>query len=80
MMLTYEVELTLEAARSCKDKPTAKLLVTLLAMDPGDTLVVTGEDLYYPYQKLLKLLEAQGFEILEKDYDGLTYKIKACKT
>ncbi len=78
-MLTYKVELTLQAAKSCKDKPIAKLLITLLAMEPGDELIIIGEDMYYPLNKLLTTLETYNLEIIEKEYDGLTYTIKCRK-
>lgn len=78
-MAVYKLELTVESAKSCREKPIALLSVILLKAAPGDIVELEGEDLYYPYRHVKEALQISGMEILEEDYDGFTYRIKAVK-
>ncbi len=78
-MKAYTVELTQEAARSCRAKPTAKLALTLLSMKSGDYIEIVGEDFVYPMVSVLSILRAEGLEIIKQEYDGLIYRILAKK-
>jgi len=71
--------LTIEASRSCRDKPSARLLLALLSMKPGDRLEVIGEDLYLRHDLLLEMLAEEDLEVVEDEYDGLTYRVVAVK-
>ncbi|MCE4625413.1 MAG: hypothetical protein F7C35_06070 [Desulfurococcales archaeon] len=78
-MAEYKLELTIEASKSCTENPSARLSLILLEMKSGDKLEVVGEDLYFRYDMLKEILIAQGLEIVEDEYDGLTYRIVAVK-
>ncbi|MCE4600191.1 MAG: hypothetical protein F7C38_01310 [Desulfurococcales archaeon] len=78
-MKAYTLKLTVEEAQSCRTKPAARLALLLLEMKEGDYLEVEGEDMYYPYRNVKSILTASGLEIVEEEYDGLTYKIVARK-
>lgn len=75
------VELTREAFRSCREKPQYKLLVTLHESRPGDDLEIVGEDAIMDFDRLLTILEDEGFdyEILERDDILGTYIVRAVK-
>ncbi len=77
--MEYRVSLTAEAWESCRRKPTAVLVNSILSMKPGDRLVVEGEELLYPSEKVRSILESEGLRISEYESDGIVYRIVAVK-
>jgi len=73
------VELTLEAFKSCREKPSAVLLSRIMEMKPGEELEIMGEEEVFPLRLLQRMLDAEGVEIVSKESDGLTYKVIARK-
>ena len=78
-MTVYTLKLTIEESKSCRTKPAARLALALLTMKSGDVLEIEGEDLYYPYRNVKSILIASRLEIVNDEYDGVTYRIIARK-
>ncbi len=76
-MAVYRVELALEKAQSCRAKPIALLALAIERLGSGDELVVEGEDFYYRHDQVVDLLREAGLEIVDDEYDGFTYRIRA---
>lgn len=77
--MKYGVELTEEAYRSCRRKPSAILYAVLLTMKEGDELEVVGEELLYPMDQVVRLLREAGLRVLEAESDGVEYRVRAVK-
>ncbi len=77
--MEYRVELTQESYKSCRAKPTARLLEAILSMKPGDRLIVEGEEFTVPSSHVIGVVEESGLTIVEKEGDGLTYRIIAVR-
>ena len=76
---SYKVELMQEAYRSCRDKPSAKLLLAILAMDSGDVVEIVGEEYFYSSDKGRFILEESGLRVSVFESDGVYYRIVAVK-
>ncbi len=75
----YKVELTQEAYQSCREKPSAKLLLVILEMKPGDILEIEGEEFYYSSKKVKMILEESNLEVSNYESDGIYYRLVAEK-
>ncbi|MCE4621615.1 MAG: hypothetical protein F7B95_04180 [Desulfurococcales archaeon] len=73
------VELTLEAFKSCREKPSTVLLTKIMEMSAGEEIEIVGEEEVFPLKLLERLLDAEGVDVLEKDSDGITYRVKGKK-
>ena len=75
------IELTESAFKSCREKPQYKLLVTLHDSEPGSIVEIVGEDSIMDFERLLMILEDEGFEYEVVDRDDLlgTYIVRAMK-
>jgi len=78
-MPTYHVQLTMEAHKSCLAKPTTKLLHTILALKPGDKLVITADETLIPLDRILTTLQETGLRIENIEHDLNMTKIIAVK-
>jgi len=74
-----KVELTKEAWRTCTDKPSARLMVTLEEASSGDVIVVVGEEDFAPSSMVMKLISRWPTEIVDFDSDGYSYVLKVRK-
>ncbi len=74
-----KIELTVEAYKSCREKPSAKLLQAILTMKPGEVLEIVGEEYAYPSSKVKTILEEAGYMIEYFETDGLYYTIRALR-
>lgn len=77
--MEYRVELTQEAYKSCRAKPTARLLEAILSMKPGDRLVVEGEEFTVPSRQVVGVVEESGLRVEEYETDGILYRVVASK-
>ena len=75
------IELTESAFKSCREKPQYKLLVALHDLEPGSIVEIIGEDAIMSFERLLMILEDEGFEyeIVERDDLLGTYSVRAMK-
>ncbi len=73
------IELTVEAFKSCREKPTFKLIAALTETGKGDEIIVVGEDQIMRYEVLLDILAQEGFEIVEKERGPGRYRVKAVR-
>jgi len=73
------IELTEEAFRSCREKPTFKLIATLTEAGMGEEIVVVGEDQIMRYEVLLDILAQEGFEVVEKGRGLGRYRVRAVR-
>jgi len=73
-MTTHHIHLTREAHESCLQKPTTRLLHTILALKPGDTLIITADQTLIPKERLFQTLETTGLEVrdVREDYNLIT--------
>jgi hypothetical protein len=74
-----KVELTKEAWKTCTDKPSARLMVTLEEASSGDVIVVVGEEDFAPSSMVMKLVSRWPTEIVDFDGDGYSYVLKVMK-
>jgi hypothetical protein len=74
-----KVELTKEAWKTCTDKPSARLMVTLEEASSGDVIVVVGEEDFAPSSMVMKLISRWPTEIVDFDGDGYSYVLKVRK-
>jgi len=74
-----KVELTKEAWRTCTDKPSARLMVTLEEASSGNVIVVVGEEDFAPSSMVMKLISRWPTEIVDFDSDGYSYVLKVRK-
>ncbi|MFZ8793813.1 MAG: hypothetical protein ACO2O2_08020 [Acidilobaceae archaeon] len=74
-----KVELTKEAWRTCTDKPSARLMVTLEEASSGNVIVVVGEEDFAPSSMVMKLISRWPTEIVDFDGDGYSYVLKVRK-
>jgi hypothetical protein len=74
-----KVELTKEAWKTCTDKPSARLMVTLEEASSGDVIVVVGEEDFAPSSMVMKLISRWPTEIIDFDSDGYSYVLKVRK-
>jgi len=74
-----KVELTKEAWRTCTDKPSARLMVTLEEASSGNVIVVVGEEDFAPSSMVMKLISRWPTEIIDFDSDGYSYVLKVRK-
>jgi hypothetical protein len=74
-----KVELTKEAWKTCTDKPSARLMVTLEEASSGDVIVVVGEEDFAPSSMVMKLVSRWPTEIVDFDGDGYSYVLKVRK-
>jgi len=77
--MTRTIELTEEAFRSCREKPTFKLIAALTEADKGEEIAVVGEDQIMRYEVLLDILTQEGFEIIEKNRGPGRYRVRAVR-
>lgn len=73
------IELTEEAFRSCREKPTFKLIAALTEAGKGEEIVVVGEDQIMRYEVLLDILTQEGFEVVEKEREPGRYRVRAVR-
>ncbi|MFZ8790194.1 MAG: hypothetical protein ACO2OZ_11150 [Acidilobaceae archaeon] len=78
-MAEKKVELTKEAWRTCTDKPSARLMVTLEEASSGNVIVVVGEEDFAPSSMVMKLISRWPTEIIDFDSDGYSYVLKVRK-
>lgn len=74
-----KVELTREAWKTCKDKPSVRLMTTLDEASPGEEIVIVGEEDFAPFNIVYSILERMGFEVLDVEDDGYYYKLRVAK-
>ena len=55
-MAERRIELTKEAWKTCTDKPSAKLMVTLEEASPGDLIVIVGEEDFAPSSMVMRIV------------------------
>ncbi len=73
------IELTEEAFRSCREKPTFKLIAALTEAGEGEEIVVVGEDQIMRYDVLLDILEQEGFRVVERERGPVRYRVRAVR-
>jgi hypothetical protein len=73
------IELTKEAWKTCTDKPSARLMVTLEEALSGDVIVIVGEEDFAPSSMVMKLVSKWPTEIIDFDSDGYSYVLKVRK-
>ncbi|MEM1938899.1 MAG: hypothetical protein QXI24_03780 [Acidilobaceae archaeon] len=78
-MAEKRVELTKEAWKSCTDKPSARLMMTLEEASSGDVIVIIGEEDFAPSAMVYKIIGRWDTEVLDFDSDGYNYKITVKK-
>ena len=75
-MAERRIELTKEAWKTCTDKPSAKLMVTLEEASPGDLIVIVGEEDFAPSSMVMRIVSRWPSEIVDFDSDGYSYTLK----
>ncbi|MFZ8794237.1 MAG: hypothetical protein ACO2O2_10195 [Acidilobaceae archaeon] len=75
-MVERRIELTKEAWKTCADKPSAKLMVTLEEASPGDLIVIVGEEDFAPSSMVMRIVSRWPSEIVDFDSDGYSYTLK----
>ncbi|MFN4045854.1 MAG: hypothetical protein ACK4H7_00755 [Acidilobaceae archaeon] len=78
-MAEKKIELTKEAWKTCTDKPSVKLMMTLEEASEGDVLVVVGEEDFAPSSMVMKIVGRWDVEIIDFDSDGYLYTLKVRK-
>ncbi len=78
-MVERRIELTKEAWKTCTDKPSAKLMMTLEEASPGDVIVVVGEEDFAPSSMVMKLVSRWPIEVIDFDSDGYNFVLKVRK-
>ncbi|MEM0365954.1 MAG: hypothetical protein QXO93_03615 [Acidilobaceae archaeon] len=78
-MAEKRVELTKEAWKTCTDKPSARLMMTLEEASSGDVIVIIGEEDFAPSAMVYKIIGRWDTEVLDFDSDGYNYKITVKK-
>ncbi len=73
------IELTEEAFRSCREKPTFKLIAALTEAGEREEIVVVGEDQIMRYDVLLDILEQEGFRVVEGERGPVRYRVRAVR-
>gem|GEM_PF-1041631 len=79
MLAEKRVELTKEAWKTCTDKPSARLMMTLEEASSGDVIVIIGEEDFAPSAMVYKIIGRWDTEVLDFDSDGYNYKITVKK-
>ena len=77
--MARRILLRAELLQSCRRRPIMILLTELNSAAPGEEVVVEGEDPFYPYRRVREIVETEGFTIVEEEFDGLEYTIRAVK-
>ncbi len=78
-MAEKRIELTKEAWKTCTDKPSVKLMMTLEEASEGDIIVVVGEEDFAPSSMVMKVVGRWDIEVLDFDSDGYLYTLKVRK-
>lgn len=78
-MVERRIELTKEAWKTCTDKPSVKLMMTLEEASSGDIVVIVGEEDFAPSSMVMKILSRWPTEIVDFDSDGYNYVFKVRK-
>jgi len=73
------IELTKEAWKTCTDKPSVKLMMTLEEASSGDVIVIVGEEDFAPSSMAMKVVSRWPVEIVDFDSDGYSYVLKVRK-
>ena len=73
------IELTEEAFKSCREKPTFKLIAALTEAGEGEEIIVEGEDQIMKYEVLLDILTQEGFEVVERERAPGRYRVRAVR-
>jgi len=73
------IELTKEAWKTCTDKPSVKLMITLEEASSGDVIVIVGEEDFAPSSMAMKVVSRWPVEIVDFDSDGYNYVLKVRK-
>jgi len=73
------IELTKEAWKTCTDKPSVKLMMTLEEASSGDVIVIVGEEDFAPSSMAMKVVSRWPVEIVDFDSDGYNYVLKVRK-
>lgn len=73
------IELTEEAFRSCREKPTFKLIAALTDASEREEFVVVGEDQIMRYEVLIDILTQEGFEVVEEKRGLGKYRVRAVR-
>ncbi|MEN3000107.1 MAG: hypothetical protein ABDH61_06010 [Acidilobaceae archaeon] len=68
------LELTKEAWKTCTDKPSVKLMMTLEEAASGEVIVIVGEEDFAPSMMVERLLGRWNVKVLDYESDGYTYK------
>lgn len=81
MAREHRLDFTYEAWSGCRDKPSVRLVSTLMDAEPGDRVVIVGEDAVMPFTLLLDTLDDEGFVYTIEERDDLvgTYRVVAVK-
>jgi len=79
IVVERRIELTKEAWKTCTDKPSAKLMVTLEEASPGDIIVIVGEEDFAPSPMVMKIVSRWSTEIIDFNSDGYNYVLKVRK-
>ena len=78
-MPSRRIVLRQSAFSACGPRPSSLLSLALRTARSGDELVIEGEDVTYPFVKVKEMLEAEGFSIVEENFDGIEYTVRAVK-
>lgn len=78
-MAERRIELTKEAWKTCTDKPSVKLMMTLEEASSGDVIVIVGEEDFAPSSMAMKVVSRWPVEIVDFDSDGYNYVLKVRK-
>ncbi|MDM7275672.1 MAG: hypothetical protein P3X22_006100 [Thermoprotei archaeon] len=78
-MAEKKIELTKEAWKTCTDKPSVKLMMTLEEASEGDVVVVVGEEDFAPSSMVMKIVGRWDVEVIDFDSDGYLYTLKVRK-
>lgn len=69
------LELTKEAWKTCTDKPSVKLMMTIEEASAGDVIVVVGEEDFAPSNMVERLVSRWNVKVVGFESDGYTYRL-----
>ncbi|MEB3773888.1 MAG: hypothetical protein GSR86_03035 [Desulfurococcales archaeon] len=80
-MGTVKLDFTYEAWRGCRDKPSVRLVSTIMDVEPGGVIEIVGEDSVMPLNLILDTLEDECFDYDVEERDDIvgTYRVRAVK-
>ena len=80
-MKSIRLDFTYESWQGCRDKPTVKLVSAIMELNPGDEIIIEGEDNVMPISIVTDTLMDECFDVDIEERDDIigSYRIRGVK-